>query len=243
MEEITLESADQIHKVFRVFRSHDGLGSWFRGQANIDWPLLPKAGRPGFFLPNNRDLGKFNFWRETAVAYEELPSSAMECLAIAQHHGLATRLLDWTQNPLVATFFSVSEDTKTDGAVYILECPDGFFTENANIKMLEEKERVLGYLPRPISARILSQSGMFTVHCPADKEIEEDYSRVDSTKTNLKRVRIPANMKPELTEVLTDYGITDHTLFPGLDGLSAYINRGTVASSGRAHNKKLKPPA
>ncbi len=88
----------------------------FRGQADIGWPLLPKAGRPDFC--DYKDLEMFKGWRRRARACSELPDNEWDCLAVAQHHGLATRLLDWTFNPLVATYFAVAGSVKKDGVVY-----------------------------------------------------------------------------------------------------------------------------
>ena len=87
--------------------SRFGDGWFFRGHANASWPLVPKAGRK----PNSgHEKPLFQAWKLRAV--EHLPPlaySEWELLAIAQHHGLATRLLDWTTNPLNAAFFSVDE--------------------------------------------------------------------------------------------------------------------------------------
>jgi hypothetical protein len=53
-----LDSVGNIHNYFRAFR-RDSTGWWFRGQADIAWPLLPKAGRSEFALPDKRCLGRF----------------------------------------------------------------------------------------------------------------------------------------------------------------------------------------
>jgi hypothetical protein len=56
MNYLTMNSVEEFHKIFRAFRSHKGFGNWFRGPANADWNILPKAGRAEYFLPNNRDF-------------------------------------------------------------------------------------------------------------------------------------------------------------------------------------------
>ena len=237
MIEYKLKSVEDIHKFFRVFRSHRGLGTWYRGQANVQWPLLPKAGRENYFLPDNRDLGRLNEWLETAIAYEKFSDNYLESLAIAQHHGLATRLLDWSQNPLVAAFFAVNEYKESDGALYLLECMNDFFTSGITEEALIEYEGVVSYIPRAVTGRILQQQALFTIHCPPNKEIEICKSRVNSSEPNLRRIIIPASLKEDILKMLNDYGIAENTLFPGLDGLSDVINRETLRMSENARNK------
>ena len=237
MIEYKLETLEQFHKFFRTFRGHDGLGTWYRGQADANWPLLPKAGREECFVPHDRDLGRFSAWLKTAIAYENLPDTYIERLAVAQHHGLATRLLDWTKNPLVAAFFAVSEEQGKDGSLYLLECPDKFCTTEVTSESLTDHPKVRAYIPRAVTDRILQQQGMFTVHCPSNNEIEICGSRIDSNEPNLRKIIIPASLKDDILEMLNDYGVADNTLFPGLDGLSKNINRKTMRMSERARNK------
>ena len=204
------------------------MGSWFRGQAISNWELLPKAGRKTYYLPNNRDLGRFNDWEHQAIAYESLPKNRLEGLALAQHHGLATRLLDWTKNPLVATYFAVCEEPKQDGAVYILDPLEKFVNQSTPFENIGEYEGVVCFIPRAISTRVLNQQGMFTIHCPANHEIEVAKSRVNDTERNLIKLIIKNSMKKEVEKMLSDYGINHSSLFPDLDGLSNYKNRYTA---------------
>ena len=140
-----------------------------RGQANVAWKLIPKAGRDAYFLPDNRDLRRFNHWRRSAAAYfTSLPVNDWECLALAQHHGLATRLLNLVFQPLVATYFACIESPDTDGAVYVYD-PDLYLKET-NLS-IDADANGTGFIPRAIAPRILNQKAAFTVHGPPNREI------------------------------------------------------------------------
>ncbi|MFM0007258.1 FRG domain-containing protein [Paraburkholderia dipogonis] len=224
---IKLTDVDMLHKVFRGFRSHDGVGWLFRGHAQASWELLPKAGRAEFYLPDNRDLGRFHHWTKSAVAYTSLSSSYLEQLALAQHHGLATRLLDWSMNPLVACYFACSDHLDKDGAVWIYEMSDAIMSDEIARDTLEMQQGVFGYLPKAAFPRVINQRGVFSVHCDAAHPIDVKESRVINGYPNLIRLDIPSALKVEIVVHLGDYGIDRSYLFPDLDGLSAHINAAT----------------
>lgn len=227
IKEHTIETVENFHLVFRCYRNIDGFGWWYRGQADSRWKLLPKAGRAEFHLPDNRDIGRFNMWRRQAIAYSPLPDSELEQLALAQHHGLATRLLDWSRNPLVASYFACFEYPDQDGAVYILESPFQLFTEEMDLDRLIKKTGIFGYHPKAISPRVLNQKGLFTVHCEPSRHIDIEKSRNAGDHPNLARLIIPARLKKDILGLLEDYGIDRSFMFPDLDGLSTHINSKT----------------
>ncbi|MBI1225747.1 MAG: FRG domain-containing protein [Bacteroidetes bacterium] len=91
----------------------------YRGQSDINWELIPKAGRAPFNKVN--DQKNFNKWQKRAVEYlTSEPTNDWDWLVLAQHHGLPTRLLDWTQNVLVAAFFACYENQQEDGVIFML---------------------------------------------------------------------------------------------------------------------------
>ncbi len=168
-------------------------------------------------------FGSFSKWSKQAIAYiPELPENDWERLAIAQHHGLATCLLDWTYNPLVALYFACSEEPKSDATVFCYE-PDHFIVESK----LDLSEAVCpgsGFMPRAIAPRILNQQAVFTVHLPVDETVLVGLHPVWKDHPTLVRLEIPAKLKPELLSMLDNYGINAVGLFPDLEGLSRHVN-------------------
>jgi FRG domain len=214
------------------------LGWVFRGQGDIEWPLLPKAGRPAYYREAtetlaerghvSNDLGRFHSWREAAVGFcETLPTNDFECLAYAQHYGLATRLLDWTTNPLVALFFAVETAGDADGAVYCHMPWHIIDREKAHID--KPFTHVALLIPRPFDRRILAQSGVFTYHSNPAEPLTvgappEEALDAAPDGVNLVRIRVLKKAKPFLQRQLSAIGVSRKALFPDLEGLSAFVN-------------------
>lgn len=82
----------------------------------------------------------------------------------------------------------------------------------------------VGFIPRAISARILNQKAVFTVHLPPHESLPIAESPALRGEPNLVRLVIQAEQKAELLQMLDDYGINHVTLFPDLEGLSHHVN-------------------
>lgn len=97
----------------------------YRGHANESWPLTPAAFR-GPFPHGIRSHIELRRWKQMAARFADRHTTDLEWLVLSQHYGVATTLLDWTINPLVALFFACtpvygrSARRSANGCVHIL---------------------------------------------------------------------------------------------------------------------------
>lgn len=190
--------------------------SIFRGVSSEKHLLIPTIGR----CPpvKDRKLTKiesrlFRRFKERSLPHIQfVPRDDWEWLAIAQHFGLPTRLLDWTTNPLVAAYFAVERDAEENAAIYVCEV-NRVLDKSKDQGPLEINE-VLRYQPPAITERIVQQSGLFTVHPDFEKPFEPD---------KLEKLIIPEANRRELKRQLFKLGFSRGSLFPGLDGIASDI--------------------
>ena len=218
MLERVVSSFSELHQALTAYRTDT---EWvFRGHSRPDWPLVPKAGRVPY--SDFDDLEMLETWKRRAIEYTQIaPKDDWDWLAIAQHHGLATRLLDWTTNPLVAAFFAVSGDGDhhVDAVIY------AYYTKrvlnNVDVERPKEfKNGAVRFRPRGVAARIVRQEGLFTLHGPPTLSLTETL-RVDE---QLDKIIITSSYRSTLLYELFQYGVTYLSLYPDLDGLSQHVN-------------------
>jgi hypothetical protein len=211
----------------------------FRGQP-CDKPLLPKLGRIALKgkLPRIEKLLLDNFDQASLPFRDFEPKDDWDLLALAQHHGLPTRLLDWTYSALAALWFAVrnppekKEDGKglENGVVWVL-CAllDDFRINTKHGGPFDNKSRTRIFRPKAISPRIVAQSGVFTVHRLQKPAGEKSFRFVPLEKNlnyedKLVKITIPPSAFSSLRSELNMLNANAALLFPDLDGLCSHLS-------------------
>ena len=198
----------------------------FRGQRQ-DHPLLPKIARIKLRgeLINIEKLIIDEFRRTSLPLSDIQPNNNWDLLAIAQHHGLPTRLLDWTYSALVALWFAVSKTPCEDNPaiVWILKPDiDDFIDDTEGDDPLSNKKTRI-FRPRIVSRRISAQAGLFTVHKINEGERVVKFENHTKFIKKLFKIQIPADKFASIRHRLNMLGINASTVFPDIDGLCSHL--------------------
>jgi FRG domain len=255
MEEIRASSWTELHEQLfahswnaelRLHRSNFA----YRGRWDADDDLatsLLKLGGETRTLERNL-LRNF---RKYAMAEPVPMDSPWNWLALGQHHGLPTRLLDWTYSPYVALHFATGSRAlfDRDGVVWMVdyvqaqaEAPatmrDVLRGQQMNVftaELLEEAAGGLGGLerladedyvlflePPSLDERIVNQYALFSLMSRPQARLDE---WLEPRPQLARRLVIPAELKWEVRDKLDQANVTERVLFPGLDGLSRWLAR------------------
>jgi hypothetical protein len=235
---------------------HPGLGRFrspyaFRGQTLASEDLSSRllrlaAGRAGVERLELHLLRNFRKY-----AYQQgSEDSIWHWLALAQHRGLPTRLLDWTYSPLVALHFATAElaHMKEDGVVWTINFVEanrsvprrlkrimtaegsdtatvdmlGAFGSLRDFDRLSHTPFVVFLEPPSLDPRITNQLALFSLMSSASASLDDWLTKHAKLA---RRVILPASLKWEIRDKLDQANVNERVLFPGLDGLSRWLTR------------------
>jgi hypothetical protein len=225
----------------------------FRGQSDANWPLFSSLSRYLKAYGIHRDawasqeerIGRI-FRRKAHLFLDHVPDASddFQWLALMQHHGAPTRLLDFTWSPFVAAFFALERATQ-DAAVWAVFVPAlwranhklRFPQRNGSLRADQLGLRTAGayeelYLrnevpfvssgePMVMNKRLIAQSGTFVVPGVLDRPVEEILSTYPRHEETVAKFVVKTEMlRNEAMLALYTMNVTNATLFPDLDGLA-----------------------
>ncbi len=220
----------------------------FRGRPSADHNLSTSLVRLGAD-PATIERPLLRHFRKYAARDAVPEDSTWNWLALAQHHGLPTRLLDWTFSPYVALHFATARRVgDTHGAVWMIDYVRAHELAPKKLRAQLEQEGgnvfttemlaacaadfdeladlgddfVVFVEPPSFDDRIVNQYALFSLMSSADASLD---SWLERHPELWHKLVIPKELKAEIRDKLDQANITERVLFPGLDGLSRWLTR------------------
>lgn len=223
---------------------------WFRGSTNREYRLVPSLGRPPYRLQHERAL--VNAFKQNAVQFlGQRPPSEWEWIFLARHHAVPTRLLDWTESPLIGLYFAThslgapGRNDRRDGALWLLLPTE--LNRQASIELadpralpiFEDNDQYLrNYLPSTLASeqqsRLTPVAGIAVRHSKRMQAQHSVFTVTHRDQTPIETVGagghigryvVPAAAKPRIRRQLEALRIDRLTVFPELDNAALMARR------------------
>ena len=255
MEEHRAESWAELQELLYEDSWQEELGRFrsdrvFRGQQDATADLRTSLARLG---GEYADLERHLLRNFRKYAHRDTRNSTFwDWLSVAKHHGLPTRVLDWTHSPFVALHFATAKPASfdRDGVVWALDyvraaehLPEQLHEllarEGANSfttdmlaelagsleelgALADDEDFVLFLEPPSLDERIINQFALFSLMSSATAHLD---LWLEARPELVRRIVIPAELKWEVRDKLDQANVTERVLFPGLDGIALWLKR------------------
>lgn len=200
----------------------------FRGQRK-DYNLLPNISRndnAGNLLVQERAL-LARFKKEAPRCLQIVPRNDWEWLVVAQHHGLYTRLLDWTYDPYVALWFALEKAAKKDSRpeVWVMNPLADDVIDSFEHSRPFSGKRTKIFKPSFDIPRVRAQKGCFTLFKYVEKS-EKGFVPLERNKylrRRFERVRIAKRVATTIIAQLKAMDYTRSIMYPDIDEVARRV--------------------
>lgn len=143
------------------------------------------------------------------------PEEYAKIMAYAQHFGLPTRLLDWTESPYIAAFFALSDvitlsEKSQFSCIWALDTKSGVWGSGLRVEIVDP--------PSEGNERLRNQLGRFTINWSQYSSVEEYVENSAAVDEPLRKIFIPTRQAFKAVADLDAMGINHSNLFPGVEG-------------------------